>query len=61
MTLQAGPGAVDASGPGPLPRYALPMLVAGAKASVGGGAAELLGRLRGQAASLPGPLSGRKG
>jgi hypothetical protein len=43
---------VDVFGPGPYPRYAWPMLVAGAQAAAGaaaaGGetAAELLGRLR---------------
>ena len=33
MRLHAGRGAVDAFGPGPDPRYAWPMLVAGARAT----------------------------
>ena len=38
MTLHAGRGAVDAFGPGPDPRYAWPMLVAGARACAGAAA-----------------------
>ena len=66
MTLHAGCGAVDAFGPGPDPRYAWPVLMAGARACAGAAAASAetmaeLPRLRARAASLQASLCGRSG